>query len=441
MRVLSSHHYQPHHLRRLGDDDWRVVREQLQKERLPGKSIVLDLRAGCMPVPESKPTFPRSFGRDVLNAVTVLRAAEQSDPYVFLQSCSFPHDICRITKRSVARCTGMKDVELPVFLVAETECHSVEYTHERHRLPSATDTTFNFIEERDNTVVTDLYPALIIAFTNNDRFTNVKECHRRAQQVPTALLLEAVKHKRRVIITGHSLGGATAMLYTLAACEKPGVDMHYVKCITFGCPLSVDSSLFDSLRPRSELDGVFHHVVHPFDPVPKLITLHSNASIVAPAITHAATIVDSKSPSRNSIVQTIGDTFAMLFKSTLTEEKCSVQTVTDTLNDSLVHLFRNSTSVRNIKPALLNLSIGIAKLTIPSHYVPTGRFWACDSVTLDELSAGKTRAYFTVTEGDLSLSEIHKHTITSYHNDIVRLLVAIVCLLAESCVAVYSGVF
>nr|XP_048327592.1 senescence-associated carboxylesterase 101-like [Ziziphus jujuba var. spinosa] len=79
-----------------------------------------------------------------------------------------------------------------------------------------------------------------------------------------------------LIITGHSLGGSIASLFTLWMLDN--MDLSKTKrplCITFGSPLVGDSSLQKAIFQSQTWNSCFLHVVSNQDPVPRIF-LHHN---------------------------------------------------------------------------------------------------------------------------------------------------------------------
>nr|XP_048327100.1 senescence-associated carboxylesterase 101-like [Ziziphus jujuba var. spinosa] len=78
-----------------------------------------------------------------------------------------------------------------------------------------------------------------------------------------------------LIITGHSLGGSIASLFTLWMLDS--MDLTKTKrplCITFGSPLLGDSSLQKAIFQYQTWNSCFLHVVTSLDPVPRIFMHH-----------------------------------------------------------------------------------------------------------------------------------------------------------------------
>ncbi|XP_019161585.1 PREDICTED: senescence-associated carboxylesterase 101 isoform X2 [Ipomoea nil] len=73
----------------------------------------------------------------------------------------------------------------------------------------------------------------------------------------------------RLIITGHSLGGSVASLFTLWLLDSlSSKDKKHLLCITFGSPLVGDHSFQQAISERPSWNPCFLHVVHKHDPIP-----------------------------------------------------------------------------------------------------------------------------------------------------------------------------
>ncbi|XP_059455243.1 senescence-associated carboxylesterase 101-like [Corylus avellana] len=81
------------------------------------------------------------------------------------------------------------------------------------------------------------------------------------------------------IITGHSLGGSVAYLFTLWLLDK--INLATTKrplCITFGSPLIGDDGLQEAILQYSTWNSCFLHVVLDRDPVPRVLISPPNPS-------------------------------------------------------------------------------------------------------------------------------------------------------------------
>lgn len=102
----------------------------------------------------------------------------------------------------------------------------------------------------------------------------------RSKSLPLQSILRACTTKK-VVITGHSLGGACATVLTARFFASYG---HYsfsksnVTCVTFASPLVGGSTLGEYLLSRKKL---FHNYIHGDDVVPKLLTV---MDIVLPSV-------------------------------------------------------------------------------------------------------------------------------------------------------------
>ncbi|XP_059670217.1 senescence-associated carboxylesterase 101-like isoform X2 [Cornus florida] len=74
----------------------------------------------------------------------------------------------------------------------------------------------------------------------------------------------------RIIITGHSIGGSIASLFTLFLLESIPPKAKRPLCITFGSPLIGDSGFQQAVLARPTWTSCFLHVASNWDPIPKL---------------------------------------------------------------------------------------------------------------------------------------------------------------------------
>jgi hypothetical protein len=81
-----------------------------------------------------------------------------------------------------------------------------------------------------------------------------------------------IDNSKPLIITGNSLGGSVASLFTLSLLET--LDFTTTKrplCITFGSPLIGDDGLQEAISKYPTWNSCFLHVVSDQDPVPRLL--------------------------------------------------------------------------------------------------------------------------------------------------------------------------
>ncbi|KAI5070585.1 hypothetical protein GOP47_0014928 [Adiantum capillus-veneris] len=100
----------------------------------------------------------------------------------------------------------------------------------------------------------------------------------RAKTVPLHYLKRLLIRNEKIVLTGHSLGGAVASLLTLRLLESTGKWCHdQIQCYTFGCPFFADYRLANYIN--SHYKQHFVHLVSGSDFVPKampvLYTLYS----------------------------------------------------------------------------------------------------------------------------------------------------------------------
>ena len=101
-------------------------------------------------------------------------------------------------------------------------------------------------------------------------------------KIDVVLLLQ-IDISKPLLITGNSLGGSIASLFTLWL-----LDTVYSKpskrpiCITFGSPLLGDNHFQKAIKERSSWPSCFLHVVFNLDPMPKLFISPNPASLANP---------------------------------------------------------------------------------------------------------------------------------------------------------------
>ncbi|WOG97648.1 hypothetical protein DCAR_0416989 [Daucus carota subsp. sativus] len=103
--------------------------------------------------------------------------------------------------------------------------------------------------------------------------------HNLAIQLFHSLLAQLIQEKinttKPLIITGHSLGGSVASLFTIWLLNNSYKKIEYRKtkfpiCLTFGSPLLGNEGLQKAISGRPSWDSCFVHVVSTQDPVPGL---------------------------------------------------------------------------------------------------------------------------------------------------------------------------
>lgn len=81
-----------------------------------------------------------------------------------------------------------------------------------------------------------------------------------------------MEEKKKIIFTGHSLGGSMAILATIWLLEKYGKqeNQNHPLCVTFGCPLIGNSTFSHAIR-RQKWSKFFFHIVMSYDIVPRIL--------------------------------------------------------------------------------------------------------------------------------------------------------------------------
>jgi hypothetical protein len=183
--------------------------------------------------------------------------------------------------------------------------------------------------------------------------------------VPVNYLFERLKenrqgHQVRVILTGHSLGGAVAQLVTNNLLHRLNHHQQLkdlVLCVTFGTPLTMTGILADqmNLHHRSNI----LNFIHPKDAVPKLVTwCHSYLTTQLKSTTQASRGIET-------IISIL-------------EAAASSSLLIDTSSQAYLEIFRLCSSL-----------IGIALPTVLDFmtYKPVGHYFLLDAET-------RTRPFF-----------------------------------------------
>lgn len=94
----------------------------------------------------------------------------------------------------------------------------------------------------------------------------------RAKSIPLKYLRHQLIQGNKIVLTGHSLGGAVASLLTLRLLQSAPKFCHeQVQCYTFGCPFFADSKLAKHIN--SHYRRHFVHIVSKNDIVPRVMPL------------------------------------------------------------------------------------------------------------------------------------------------------------------------
>mmetsp|Transcript_2319 Transcript_2319/g.7397 ORF Transcript_2319/g.7397 Transcript_2319/m.7397 type:complete len:1251 (-) Transcript_2319:103-3855(-) len=94
-----------------------------------------------------------------------------------------------------------------------------------------------------------------------------------AERLPLVELISEHSQGRRIVLCGHSLGGAVAALGTCLLLSRVCSDEGRVQCYTFGAPLFADHTFAEPYQD-DELVNVFSHTLSRHDLVPLLLTLN-----------------------------------------------------------------------------------------------------------------------------------------------------------------------
>eukprot|EP00884_Botryococcus_braunii_P014665 jgi/Botrbrau1/2319/Bobra.39_1s0008.1 len=124
-----------------------------------------------------------------------------------------------------------------------------------------------------------VWPELVESVDDDDfriNEENVPAAHRgflsRARAIPIeALYRHACQHGKELILTGHSLGGAVAVLCMLRLLgELPPNSQPSVRCLTFACPAIGNAALAELVKARG-WEKFFTNLLVPEDVIPRLL--------------------------------------------------------------------------------------------------------------------------------------------------------------------------
>ncbi|CAN4081899.1 unnamed protein product [Withania somnifera] len=94
-----------------------------------------------------------------------------------------------------------------------------------------------------------------------------------------SLLQQQLTSNQPLIVTGHSLGGSVASLFTLWLLDSlPSYGVQRILCITFGSPILGNSGFQKAISEHPTWRSIFLHVVSDKDPVPGYLISDHNAS-------------------------------------------------------------------------------------------------------------------------------------------------------------------
>ncbi|KAG7672312.1 hypothetical protein Ndes2526B_g06693 [Nannochloris sp. 'desiccata'] len=101
----------------------------------------------------------------------------------------------------------------------------------------------------------------------------------RARGIPIeALFAEAQKRGKRLVLCGHSLGGAVATLTAISILQRLPPEQHSaVSCVGFATPALGNAALATMVKERQWHDRIINYLV-PEDPIPRLLSVNSSYS-------------------------------------------------------------------------------------------------------------------------------------------------------------------
>ncbi|TXG58989.1 hypothetical protein EZV62_016818 [Acer yangbiense] len=134
--------------------------------------------------------------------------------------------------------------------------------------------TKHHLQEEDELVSSSFLPPFHFLCTKSNPTFSI---HKAAVTLFSSLIDQLTNLKNQIsnsvplIVTGHSVGGSVASLFTLWLLESMNlVDAKRVLCITFGAPLIGDEGLQQAISSNSKWNSCFLHVAANQDLVPRL---------------------------------------------------------------------------------------------------------------------------------------------------------------------------
>eukprot|EP00808_Paulinella_micropora_P014961 g25664.t1 len=198
---------------------------------------------------------------DLQHAVICCCASYEPDPPGYLKDKEWFHQLTSISLPSKPECDG---IPTPVFL------WGAQATTDEKRVV--------ILAFRGTSNLKDVLIDADITGYNYFRGKLHKGFFSFSNKVPLCYAQQVLRcPKTRLLVTGHSLGGSLATIYTLRLFEHLGENAkRKVKCITFGHALVGNEQLVNYVKQHNYTD-CFHHVVHPRDPTPAC--LHVSESV------------------------------------------------------------------------------------------------------------------------------------------------------------------
>ncbi|KAK6797112.1 hypothetical protein RDI58_004814 [Solanum bulbocastanum] len=126
-------------------------------------------------------------------------------------------------------------------------------------------TSFDFLCTRSNASSISIHKAAFALFASLEN--------------ELSLLKQQFTSSQPLIVTGYSLGGSVASLFTLWLLESlPSYGAQHILCITFGSPLLGNNGFQKAMSEHPTWSSCFLHVVSDKDPVPGFLISDHNAS-------------------------------------------------------------------------------------------------------------------------------------------------------------------
>ncbi|KAK4347453.1 hypothetical protein RND71_033792 [Anisodus tanguticus] len=149
--------------------------------------------------------------------------------------------------------------------------YAVNHLQEEFRELISSDaiTSFDFLSTKRNSNSISIHKAAFTLFASLEN------------ELP--LLKQQFTSNQLLIVTGHSLGGSVASLFTLWLLDSlPRYDVQRLLCITFGSPLLGNNGFQKAISERPTWSSCFLHVVSDKDPIPGFLISDHNASAATP---------------------------------------------------------------------------------------------------------------------------------------------------------------
>ncbi|KAG6633060.1 hypothetical protein I3843_12G021900 [Carya illinoinensis] len=143
---------------------------------------------------------------------------------------------------------------------------------------------------------------------------------------------EAIRKKKQIVFTGHSVGGAMAILATLWFLQEYSKPGKSPLCLTFGCPL-IGNHIFSHALRRENWASCFKHFVMRYDIVPRIMLAPLSAidQKISPILQFFGRNPAQQPPSASDFFKTVMENASTLASYTA----CSLMANTNMLSETL----------------------------------------------------------------------------------------------------------